>query len=408
MANDNPEDYYDSLLLYLYRIETFNDDTNPKFVYSRHHKLFLKSLPIEERCNRYSYIPRCALHNPGENAWERLYFSGCNHAMIACTGFDYTTFNWMLGLFSPYYYEALSPHHSCQYICFKKQNGCLRVLNSPACLAYILVWTQMRGSTNHLNMIFGVLLATSSVSLRFGHRILCHVLSRQDSAKVKLPDNLAKVNEYVEAVGRKHPTLGEERVAFSIDGVKLDIEKAGDENIQQMFYNGWTHGNYVGNILVFAPDGTIVALTINVPGCIHECTIATYGNVYDNMADLFQKFQVKSVVDSAFMSKKNPFMIQSSKKEPTDIEDGDFRTMRMHCEATSYRQTAEWGMGTLQRSFPRIKDEIIYEELGERVVILKLLVLLFNVRANKVGISQIKNTYMSLLKKNPLNVLSED
>ena len=54
------------------------------------------------------------------------------------------------------------------------------------------------------------------------------------------------------------------------------------------------------------------------------------------------------------------------------------------------------------------KDEIIYEELGERLVILKLLVLLFNLRANKVGISQIKNMYMPLFKKNPLNVLNDD
>jgi hypothetical protein len=49
-------------------------------------------------------------------------------------------------------------------------------------------------------------------------------------------------------------------------------------------------------------------------------------------------------------------------------------------EATSARQTAEWGMLTLQASFPRLKD-----------------VLLYNMRARMVGINQILNTYMPRL-----------
>ena len=54
-------------------------------------------------------------------------------------------------------------------------------------------------------------------------------------------------------------------------------------------------------------------------------------------------------------------------------------------------------MRSFQASFPRVKDHIIYEEKGERKLILHMLVLLFNYRANKVGISQIKNTYMAAL-----------
>ena len=34
-------------------------------------------------------------------------------------------------------------------------------------------------------------------------------------------------------------------------------------------------------------------------------------------------------------------------------------------EATSMRQSAEWGMRSFQSSFPRIKDRIIYEEGSE-------------------------------------------
>jgi hypothetical protein len=63
------------------------------------------------------------------------------------------------------------------------------------------------------------------------------------------------------------------------------------------------------------------------------------------------------------------------------------------------RQSAEWGMRAIQSSFPRLKDRFIYEELGERKIILKMMILLYNVRARLVGIIQIKK-YMPALNVN--------
>ena len=71
----------------------------------------------------------------------------------------------------------------------------------------------------------------------------------------------------------------------------------------------------------------------------------------------------------------------------------------MNAEATAMRQSAEWGMRSFQASFPRIKDRIVYEETGDMKLILQMLVLLFNHRANKVGISRIRNTYVTPLER---------
>ncbi len=68
--------------------------------------------------------------------------------------------------------------------------------------------------------------------------------------------------------------------------------------------------------------------------------------------------------------------------------------LRKKREATLTRQTAEWGMLTMQTSFPRIRDRFVYEERGERRIVLKMFVLLYNLRARMVGINQIRNTYM--------------
>ena len=69
------------------------------------------------------------------------------------------------------------------------------------------------------------------------------------------------------------------------------------------------------------------------------------------------------------------------------------------------RQSSEWGMRALQSSFPRLKDRMIYEETGERKIIMKMMILLFNLRSRQVGINQILNTYMPALQRNADNVL---
>ncbi len=53
----------------------------------------------------------------------------------------------------------------------------------------------------------------------------------------------------------------------------------------------------------------------------------------------------------------------------------------------------------MQASFPRVKDRFVYEERGEQRIVLKMFVLLYNMRARMVGINQIRNTYMKYLER---------
>ncbi len=64
------------------------------------------------------------------------------------------------------------------------------------------------------------------------------------------------------------------------------------------------------------------------------------------------------------------------------------------------RQTSEWGMRALQSSCPRLKASIICEETGERRAIMKMMVLLFNLRSRQMGINQGFNTYMPAVERN--------
>ena len=54
-------------------------------------------------------------------------------------------------------------------------------------------------------------------------------------------------------------------------------------------------------------------------------------------------------------------------------------------------------MRSIQFLFPRLKDRFIYEEGGEQRIVLKMIVLLYNLRARLVGINQIRNVYLACL-----------
>ena len=111
------------------------------------------------------------------------------------------------------------------------------------------------------------------------------------------------------------------------------------------------------------------------------------------------------VVDSAFGRGNRPSLLKSHQSNFDD--DGNVRIRRvLFRAATSVRQLSEWGMRGLQASFPRLKDRLPYEEVGERRVILRLIVLLYNFRASTVGFNQIQTTYMPQLHQNAARATS--
>ena len=114
----------------------------------------------------------------------------------------------------------------------------------------------------------------------------------------------------------------------------------------------------------------------------------------------------KCTVDSAFGKVNRPFLIKSSQDYlvltmPT--REGQRLDLQQKRQATSMRQSAEWGMRAIQSSFPHLKDTFVYEETGERRIVMKVICLLYNLRAHSVGINQIKNVFMKQLDEDANN-----
>ena len=278
--------------------------------------------------------------------------------------------------------------HSRYQKAFHKMSSC-------DCMGLYLSWTRLRGTTVPLQMIFGMPATSVAIYLKFSRRILIHILSRSRDAAIKIP-SAAKIMEYQRTISAKHPRLKD--VWCTMDGLKIYLEQSGDPVTQNRFYNGWTCDHYVSAVLVFCPDGTIPIAAYNAPGSFHDSTIAEWGNIYEKLRDVYENTGTggKCTVDSAFSQKRHQFLIKSSQADPLS---NDPAALAVNREATSMRQSAEWGMRAIQASFPRLEDCLTYEEFGEQSLIMKSMLLLYNLRARKVGINQILNTYMPALQR---------
>ena len=363
----------------------------------------LKSLPsfqdrlsLESRRLRQGKIRRAALLHPSQSPFSQLFNSRQDDALVTLCGFDHKTFSTLHDKFKIVFdkYSPWTRHGRIQKV-RKDKGGRPRLLSSVQCLALALAWTRTRGSYAVLQLIFGLTASHLSLWLRFGRRILVRILRDDPLAKVIKPTQ-DEIRQFEKAILSKYPAL--KRCWGAMDGLKLRLERAGDDDTQNNFYNGWTHDHYVSNLFLFSPDGRIRACYINCPGTFHDSTMANMSKIYDLIDNLYGEMGTKVVIDSAF-SADNRQSVYKSYQNNIDNSGRVRQSSAIHRQATSVRQLAEWGMRGLQGSFPRLKDRLLYEERGERRVILEMIVLLYNYRASTVGMNQIQSSFMPHLQR---------
>ena len=231
------DDIFDTTILLLAVLTV----KNKGFIHSRNRKIFHKSLSLEMRRLRDRMIPRASLHDPIESAWHRLYLSLNDKALVTLTGFDHQAFRGLLRLFEPVY-NLYSPGDGDQDGCIvriRQQNrGRPRLLTASDCLGLNLAWTRLRGSTTALQLVFGMTGSRISKWLRYGRRLLILILCNHPDAAVRIP-SAARIRQYKASIILRFPSLLD--VWCTMDGLKLYLQQSGDSDMQNLFYNGWTH-----------------------------------------------------------------------------------------------------------------------------------------------------------------------
>ena len=97
------------------------------------------------------------------------------------------------------------------------------------------------------------------------------------------------------------------------------------------------------------------------------------------------------VVDSAFGSGNWEFLVKFSQGDPMNADAEELTISRA---ATSIRQLSEWGMRMIQGQFPRVTDTLVFDEVGDRRVVLRLLVHFYNFNCAQVGCNETLTSFM--------------
>jgi len=105
-------------------------------------------------------------------------------------------------------------------------------------------------------------------------------MKEEPLAKVGTP-SVDEIQGYQAIVQEHFPAL--DGVWCVMDGLKIPIQRSGDELTQNKYYNGWLHAHFVGCVMAFAPSRIIVACTLNAPGSWHDSFIAQNSGLYDQL-----------------------------------------------------------------------------------------------------------------------------
>jgi hypothetical protein len=189
--------------------------------------------------------------------------------------------------------------------------------------------------------------------MRYSIKLLYKVLKEEPSARVEIPSE-EDIREYHEVIASNFPVLN--GTWCVVDGLKIPIQKSGDEAAQNAYYNGRLHSHFVGYIFVFAPSRVIVRCTVNAPGSWHDSYIAESGGLYETLRDVYATRGGIAVIDSALSKKRCPFLIKSGKMKVGETP----AARKLRQQATSLWQSAEWGMRAIQGSFPCLKDKMLF------------------------------------------------
>jgi hypothetical protein len=220
-------------------------------------------------------------------------------------------------------------------------------------------------------------------------KLVVKKLKKNEHAQIKWPTD-TKVEDYAQMIEAREP-LAVDVIGF-MDGLSVHTECTSDAVVQNAFYNGYHSDTMVNNVIAFAPDGKIILASINFPGSWHDG-----GITLEIIPFLKEKLKGRKLcVDQGFPRSGDAFDIlvgPYSKKAARKLSP-ILRPMLLQLAAvyTSLRQASEWGMRSLQGTFPRLKCRLPSDS-HKRYMILMSVLLLHNFRTTLVGLNQIATVF---------------
>jgi hypothetical protein len=248
------------------------------------------------------------------------------------------------------------------------------------------------GSTmgiKHLCLIFGVTPMRCSVVINKMMQLVVKKLKSHPLAKVKFPDK-EKMARFAWTIQERVPEVDD--VIGFMDGLALTSECTSEVIEQNAMYNGYHSDTMVNNIIAYGPDGKVFLCAINFPGSWHDGSITA--NILPYIRNNIRNY--KMCVDQGFPRSGDAHLIlvgpiskRQAKRLAPNLRPYLLRISNIY---TSLRQASEWGMRSLQGTFPRCKKRLP-GNAEKRKKVIQSIVLIHNFRTELVGLNQISTVF---------------
>ncbi|KDR69192.1 hypothetical protein GALMADRAFT_230725 [Galerina marginata CBS 339.88] len=355
-----------------------------------------RRLRSERRHERRLYLVRPdLLPNPRRSTpWQRMYTRRNNRAFITTMSLDVATFESILDNgFAATWNSTPIPRNDVPTNAEPVLGR--RSLDAAGALGLLLHFLSSTMREISLMQIFALIPTTVSRYITFARQILLQTLRLMDDARIQWPTG-DEFHENNVLVTNRHPLL---TGAFgTMDGLNLPVETSEDQEIENATYNGWLSEHFISNVIVFGATGEIIACLTNAPGSWHDSRVAR--KIYEKLEHETPEGYYL-VTDTAFprgtdrIHGRIKAPIKSGAALPRDRRERD-EFMQFNNQLLSYRQTAEWGNRGLQGSFGRLRMPLPIDNVDARGDLLEICFRLYNLRARKVGLNQIREVYMPI------------
>jgi hypothetical protein len=203
---------------------------------------------LMSRRNR-RYLTNQDIPTPRESAWACLFRSRRDEAFICTMNVNVAGFMDILGRFEPLY-ETNARGNAKQ----REKGGRPRKLDSAGALGLVLHYLNTTMSMKSLHQIFGIGPSTTSRTLRRALKCLLLVLREHTHAQFRWPTE--RYMRHLSGLVRNRDPALTGIIGFA-DGLNLPIRVPSDPIKQGAYFNGWLHGCFVSQVVMFLADGTI-------------------------------------------------------------------------------------------------------------------------------------------------------
>ena len=347
------------------------------------------------------YFTRADLPPPEMSAWAHVVRANTDNGYLEMTSLTVGAFRKLHDVFGPRMLERWQRNRV-------HKNGRKRIASTWDCLGLVLSYMHSTETEAQLGQKFGYPPPTCCRYLKEGREVLLETLREMPEAAIKWPSP-SRMEYLAQRVHAAQPALPG---CFGfVDGLNIPISDPADPVEQNAYYNAWLAGCFCSNIFVFDSEGCIIWCCINAPGSWHDSAISM--KLYTLLRTKVP--EGKGIcADSAFAASGDLAtkifkpLTEKQIAAAAHNEGIHWKTLinflKKHRAAVSVRQAAEWGMGSIQRTYRRLYTTLTCDH-AERKRDLSIIVRLFNYRTRTTHINQIRTVYdPSYLGRDPDSV----